>query len=306
MAQIKIILIIILLLFSLSIVLNYFSLLSTKKYTFKFNPSTREYLLHLPSGYKDSNSYPLVIALHGFGDHPRFIEQYSGLSRLSDKEKFIVVYPYGLQNTKTKKFSWNGGSCCGEAFNKKNDDVSFINQLVDQLIKKYNIDPKRIYLTGFSNGGLLTYRIAAQTPEKYAAFAIVSGSIGGKVKANDPYFSLPKAKTSVPILIMHGKNDNLIPYQGGLNKDKSAAFTSFRDSVDFWVNNNQANKKDTIENEKLILEKYESEDSSKNIEAYTIKDGGHAWFGSIMEYNKVLSGKSVPATKIIWDFFKSH
>ncbi len=306
MQQIKIILIVLLFSFSIIIVLNYFSLLSTKKYSFKFQNTNREYLLHLPSGYKPTNSYPLVVALHGFGDHPRFIEQYSGLSRLSDKQKFIVVYPYGLQNIKTKKFSWNGGSCCGEAFNNKADDVSFINNLVDDLTKKYKVNPKKIYLTGFSNGGLLTYRIAADTPEKFAAFAIVSGSIGGKVKTNDPYFNLPKPKASVSILIMHGKNDNLIPYHGGLNKDKSATFTSFKESVDFWVNNNQAIKKDSTENENLILDKYEGVNKLKNIEAYTIKNSGHAWFGSIMEYKNILLGKSVPATALIWNFFNNN
>ncbi len=305
MALIKISLIILLLLFSLFIVLNYFSLFSTKKYTIKFNDKDREYLLHLPSGYKSSNSYPLLVALHGFGDHPRFIEQYTGFSRLSDKEKFIVVYPYGLQNSKTKKFSWNGGSCCGEAFNKKEDDVLFINNLVDELSKKYNIDSKKIYLTGFSNGGLLTYKIATEAPEKFAAFAVVSGSIGGKIKKDDPYFNLSKPKKAVPILIMHGKNDNLISYNGGFNQDQSATFTSFKDSVDFWVRNNNATKIDTIENEKFIEEKYETKNKLNSIEAYTIKDSGHAWFGSIMEYKKVLSGKSVPATKIIWNFLKN-
>jgi len=303
MQQIKIILIILLFSFSISIVVNYFSLLSTKKYSFKFQNTNREYLLHLPSGYKASNSYPLVVALHGFGDHPRFIEQYSGLSRLADEKKFIVVYPYGSQHKTTQKFSWNGGSCCGEAFNKKIDDVLFINNLTDYLTQKYNINSKKIYLTGFSNGGLLTYRIASEAPDKFAAFAVISGSIGGKIKKDDPYYTLPNPQKSVPILIMHGVNDNLIPYLGGLNKDKSATFTSFRDSVNFWVKNNQAKIKTQEDNNKFIFEKYEAQKNLGIVEAYSIKDGGHAWFGGLMEYKKIFLGNRVPATKIIWDFF---
>jgi polyhydroxybutyrate depolymerase len=212
----------------LLLIINFFSLLSTKKYSFDFKGVNREYLLHLPFGYKPSNNYPLLVVLHGFGDHPRLIEQYSGFSRKADKEKFIVAYPYGSQNKKTQKFSWNGGSCCGEAFNKKIDDVLFINSLVDKLIKQYNIDSKRVYLTGFSNGALLTYKIAAEAPEKFSAFAIVSGSIGGKIKASDPYYYLRLPKKAVPILIMHGQKDALIPYLGGLNPEKNCNFYFIR------------------------------------------------------------------------------
>jgi polyhydroxybutyrate depolymerase len=210
----------------------------------------------------------------------------------------------GSQNKKTQKFSWNGGSCCGEAFNKKIDDVLFINSLVDKLIKQYNIDSKRVYLTGFSNGALLTYKIAAEAPEKFSAFAIVSGSIGGKIKASDPYYYLRLPKKAVPILIMHGQKDALIPYLGGLNPEKTATFTSFEESTDFWIKNNNAKKKYSFENENLIHNSYETTDNTANIETYTFKVGGHAWFGGVMEFKKIIMRKSVSATDIIGNFFK--
>lgn len=288
------------------LILNYLSIFRTKKYTFNFNGINREYLLHLPSGYSSLKNYPLVVALHGFGDHPRFIEQYSGLSRLSDKEKFIVVYPYGSQNKTTQKFSWNGGSCCGEALNKNIDDVMFINNLVDALSKKYNVDSKKVYLTGFSNGAILTYRIAAQSPEKFAAFAVVAGSIGGKTRTNDPYYTIPSPKKPVPILIMHGKKDGSITYLGGQNEAKNASFTSFAESTNFWLKNNKAKDKEIVSNEIFIHEDYKKNPNGERVEVYTVKESGHVWFGGVMEIKNNLMGKSISATNIIWDFFKNN
>lgn len=301
--KLTIVILVILFIFTI-LFLNYFSLFSTKKYNFNFNGTSRDYLLHLPSFYKSSNTYPLVVALHGYGDHPRFMEQYTNLSRKADKEKFLVVYPYGTKNNSIKKFSWNGGSCCGEALNKNIDDVLFINNLVEDLEKKYKIDPKKIYLTGFSNGGLLTYRIASEKPDKFAAFAVVAGSIGGKSREKDPYYTIPTPKKPVPIIIMHGKKDESIIYSGGLNKQKNASFTSFDESKGFWIRNNNVNKKITTEDDKAIHESYQKSKEGERLDFYTIKEGLHIWFGGAMEIKNNFMGKSISATNTIWAFFK--
>lgn len=286
------------------LVLNYFSLFSTKKYNFNFNGTNREYLLHLPTFYNSSEIYPLIVALHGYGDSPRLIEQYSNLSRKADKEKFIVVYPYGAINDLNKKRSWNAGSCCGEALNKNLDDVLFINNLVEEIEKKYKINSKKIYLTGFSNGGLLVHKIASEKPDKFAAVAVIAGSIGGKSREKDPYYTIPIPKKPIPILIMHGKKDGSVIYEGGPNKLGNASFTSFNDSASFWIKNNKAYKKEVIENKIIIHESFIKTTNGARVELYSVKQSSHVWFGGIMEFKNNLMGKSISATDTIWAFFK--
>jgi polyhydroxybutyrate depolymerase len=169
----------------------YLNFLASKKYALQSDGVNREYLLHFPRSYSSKDNFPLVIALHGYTDNPRLMEFYSGLSREADREGFVVVYPYGTKNEKDKNLSWNGGSCCGNGVLSDVKDVEFINNLTDELIRKYKIDPKKIFIVGFSNGGLLTHRIASVAPERYKAFAVVSGSIGGKVYKKLPEYVIP-------------------------------------------------------------------------------------------------------------------
>jgi len=278
----------------------YLNFFNSRKYSLDINGFTRDYLLHAPSS---SEKMPLVIALHGYKDYPRLMEFYSGLSRKADKEKFIVAYPYGTNNQEDKNLSWNGGVCCGNGVLSNVSDVEFINNLTDELIRTQNVDPKRVYVVGFSNGALLAYRIAAETPDKYKAFAIVSGSIGGKVYKKLPPYVIPDPKKPISVLIMHGMNDKRIPYLGGENANKDGSFKSFKDSGDLWIRSNVCGDGVKAENKLIIHESFSKCKDEVNIDLYTVKDSGHVWFGSLMEFPKNFMGKAVPATDIIWNFF---
>lgn len=281
--------------------LVYVKLFNSRKYSIEIKGVTRQYLLHAPNS---TSKMPLIIALHGYTDNPRLMKFYSGLSRKSNKEKFIVAYPYGTRNKEDNNLSWNGGSCCGNGVLNNVDDVSFINNLTDELVKKYNIDPKKIYVVGFSNGALLAYRIAAETPERYNAFAIVSGSIGGKVYKNLPEFNISKPKKPVSILMMHGEKDVRISYFGGENQKKDGSFKSFEESTNFWIENNNCINPKTMDNSKVNHKSYLKCDNNVKTETYTVKNSGHIWPGGILELVKNLKGQTVSATDIIWDFFK--
>lgn len=288
--------------FLLILILIYFNFFNSQKHSIQVNEVNRDYLLHVPSG---SEKMPLVIALHGYKDNPRFMEFYTGLSRKADKEKFIVVYPYGTKSDDDKNLSWNSGACCGNGVLSNIDDVTFINNLTDQLIKNHNIDPGKIYLTGFSNGALLVYRIASEAPERYKGVAIVSGSIGGKVYKKLPEYEIPAPKKPIAILMMHGVIDERIPYLGGENKNKDGSFKSFSESTDFWIkNNNCQNEKKTV-NDKITHSSFEECSNNAKTEIYSIKNSGHVWFGSLMEFPRNFMGKTMPATNTILTFFNS-
>lgn len=277
------------------------SLLSTKKHTLSFNNSQREYLLHPPPSYKNGDKFPLVIALHGYTDNPRIMEFYTGLSRKADKEKFIVVYPYGTKNNQDKNLSWNGGSCCGNGVTNDIDDVGFINSLTDELVKKYKVDPQKIYLVGFSNGALLTYRIISETPERYQAAAIVSGSIGGKVYKKLPEFNIKDPKSPISLLAIHGMTDTRIPFDGGLNKVGNGSFKSFKEATELWMNVNGCSGEVMKEDEIVKIQKFEKCD--KDLELYSVKNAGHVWGGSLLDYKNLIGRNSFPATDIILEFF---
>src|SRR3989344_9520993 len=134
------------------------SFFGTKTYSLKIDNLEREYKVHLPKGYRGGNKYPLVIVLHGLSDNPTLVELNYGMSKKADREKFIALYPKGTG----KSPSWNAQFCCGEAQKNNVDDVKFIDSLVKTAILDFAVDKNRIFVVGFSNGGMIAYRLAAE------------------------------------------------------------------------------------------------------------------------------------------------
>src|SRR5688572_4691683 len=160
----------------------------------------RTYQMNLPSGYNENQKIPLVIVLHGFGGSSFQAERDYGWTAKAEKENFVVVYPDGIRSSgRLGLQSWNAGTCCEDAVEKDIDDVKFISTLVDKLVSTYAIDSKRVYATGISNGGMLTYRLGCEKPNIFAAIASVSGPFLTKDEC--------KADRAVPILHIHSKID---------------------------------------------------------------------------------------------------
>ena len=122
---------------------------------------------------------PLVIALHGGGGSGIGMVALTlgGFNVLSERERFIVVYPDGIGK------NWNDGRGLlrYRAQRENIDDVGFISALIDHLAKKYNIDRKRVYITGMSNGAIMSYRLACELADKIAAIAPVAGLMPEKI-----------------------------------------------------------------------------------------------------------------------------
>ena len=138
----------------------------------------RSYYVHVPAGHDGTTPLPVVVALHGAFGTAREFERESGFSLLADRERFLVVYPQGIGLGNLFRH-WNSGHCCGKARKINLDDVGFVLAAVDDVAKRNPVDRARLYLVGFSNGGMLAYRIAAEHPEVVAAVAVASATIGG-------------------------------------------------------------------------------------------------------------------------------
>ena len=261
---------------------------------------SRTYLLHLPTGYSETDSLPLIIAMHGGLGNAYNIEMQSGLSDKADSEHFIVVYPEGAKGGLLGVRTWNAGWCCGAASDSNIDDAGFINALLDTLINQYSIDKKRIYATGMSNGGFMSYRLACELSDRIAAIAPVAASMS---------LTNCNPTRAVPIIHFHSYLDQNVPYEGGIGTGISNHYNPPVDSVlNGWANSNGC----TIANDTIVhsdeydLIKWGACNCEVEIDCYVTHDGGHSWPGG----NHSLTGDSVSifinATDLMWSFFQQY
>ena len=251
------------------------------------NGMERTYLLHIPSRLTVGQSVPLVFVFHGLSENASLIQQASGFNEIADKGGFIVIYPNG--SGPSGSLSWNAGACCGSAQADNVDESAFIRQIISDLGTITKIDPKRIYASGFSNGALLSYRLACEMSDTFAAVAPVSGAL----------ISTPcKPGQAVSVIQFHGLSDNVVPYGGGGTiPGSSQAFPPTEQSIATWVQLDGCINSPQAEQTVILTETtYTSCKNGSAVELYAVKGIGHSWPSQYV----------VPASQIIWDFFKAH
>lgn len=167
-----------------------------------FDAQTRQYDVYAPAAYTGSVPVPLVIDLHGYTSNKEQQRAISGFRQRADAEGFLVVHPQGLFN------SWNAGTCCGQAAAQGIDDVGFLRAMVAAVATEANVDVRRIYATGLSNGGGMTQRLACEAADLVAAAAPMAFPI--------PFIPLTLCEPSRPIavLMFMGLTDQLVSYAG--------------------------------------------------------------------------------------------
>jgi polyhydroxybutyrate depolymerase len=246
---------------------------------------------------------PLVVVLHGGGGNAANAEKMTGFTTKAANEGFIVVYPEGTGRLRDKFLTWNAGHCCGYAMDRKADDVGFINALLDQLLADYPIDPKRIYMTGMSNGGMMSHRLGIELAHRFAAIAPVVATVFGDE-------TVPVQPVSA--LMLNGMLDKSVPYAGGPTGGRPDAWdgTPAQPAMvqaEFWAQaNNCVKAPEQQEQGALLLWRYRCP-SGKAVELYLIKDNGHAWPGGEKgSHRGDKPSPSVDATAVIWEFFKGH
>lgn len=275
------------------------SVLSAQPGSITVGALERTYTLRLPSTYDGSTALPLVIAMHGgFGSGTQ-LENQSQLSVKAEQEDFIVVYPDGFPSPINIR-TWNAGGCCGYAMNNAIDDVGFISALLDTLIEAYSIDTLRIYATGMSNGGFMSYRLACELSERIAAIAPVSASM--TIAACQP-------ARPVPVISFHSYLDTSVPYLGGIGDGVSNHYNSTQDSV---LNAFAAHAYCTILNDTLqhdaamTVIRWHDCDCGAEVITYRTQDGGHSWHGGNGTPIGDPPSTTISANDLMWDFFQQH
>jgi len=199
----------------------------------------RSFLLHIPPGKAPDEPLPLVVVLHGAFSTAHQTEVETGFSELADRENFLVVYPEGIGLFGLLQH-WNAGHCCGKAAADEVDDVAFVAKTIATTIERMNVDRQRIYMAGMSNGGMLTYRYAAEKGDDLAAIAVVSGALGSRNGDKLPPWRMPIPTRPLPVIIFHGDTDRHIPVDGGPSdlKGGERAYTAVAEAIDFWRQTN--------------------------------------------------------------------
>jgi polyhydroxybutyrate depolymerase len=270
----------------------------------------RAYRVHVPAGYDGTVQMPLVVVIHGAFDTAAGMEEFSGFSRLADREKFIVLYPEGIGILGYLQH-WNAGHCCGKAADDRIDDVGYLAAAIDDACRRLSVDRQRIYMVGFSNGGMMTYRFAAEHTELLAAAAPIAASIGGRPDADAPQWRIPRPKKALPILVMHGLDDRDIPFEGGQSPHRGGdrTYISVPESFLFWVENNECLGSPVDSHTSggtVAIQRWEPCKNGTAAVLITIDGWGHIWpgpyFTGKLPANDPLSG--FDAAEIIWNFFK--
>ena len=213
---------------------------------------------------------------------------YSGFQSIADDAGAIVIYPQGTLLPATGQPHWNVG---GWTTSSTTDDVGFINSVINFLSNEYSIDSKRIYSTGMSNGGYMSYKLACDLSSRIAAVVSVTGSMTNETTDG----CNPTHPTSVAQ--SHGLQDTVVNYDGnGFGKP-------IEEVMDYWVNiNNCSLEPDTSEisgnNGGGIHDVYSGCDNQTNVELYLMTNMGHNWPN--------LNNHDLQASTTVWNFLSKY
>jgi len=280
--------------------------------TLKHDGLTRRYLVHDFSAGKPA---PVVIVLHGGGGHPENAVNMSQMDVVAAREHFIAVYPGGTGAMPGGKLlTWNAGHCCAYAREKKIDDVGFIAKVIDTLVASGRADPKRIYVTGMSNGAMMTHVLARQLPDRIAAIAPIVGAVFGDE---------PPPKAPVAAVIFVGATDQNVPAAGGpLGGPERRGFAANLArrpedhdlapdiaQADYWAKANGCSAPVEISDNKqrAVEVRWDACTTGKPVHFYRVADNGHAWPGGKAGRAEAdQPTQAFNASEVMWRFFTAN
>ena len=280
----------------------------TYDYSFEHGGLTRTFQVYVPSSY-DKSPTPLLFNLHGgFGNGKQQCEM-SGMYRVSDEKGFILVCPDGTPGDdgiiKSKFLYWNDGVITNSpAYQNNVDDVGFVEEMLDHIGERFNVDNSRVYSTGLSNGAILSYRLACELSDRITAVGPVAGTMGKPpMQCNPP--------RQVPIINFQGIEDTNIPYYGGMGSGFAEyEFPSVQDSIGMWISINGLSLTPTDTGRVGQYAKYEAygNEGQAQVVLWTLEDGAHTWPGG----EAILGGRTgnvnqdISASEVMWEFFDKY
>ena len=260
----------------------------------------RSFLIYVPTNIKE-NAH-LVVAIHGYTSSAKTLMGYSGINQVADKEGFLVAYPQGTKDSRDNNFFNVGYEFHSDS---KVNDVNFIREIVLNLTKDYKLNSKRVFATGMSNGGDMSYLLACTSSDLFTAVAPVAG-----VMMKDTLENCNPVK-KIPIFEIHGTKDSISKFEGDMNnEDKWGAYYDLPSTIEFWVNKHALSEKETIQLENkntedgttITFERYWSDESQREVWFYIVNDGNHTWPGMTGLFSRT-ANQDINSAEEIWKFF---
>ncbi|MDZ4663602.1 MAG: T9SS type A sorting domain-containing protein [Bacteroidota bacterium] len=256
----------------------------------KSNNIFRRFRLYVPNSYT-GQAVPLVFNLHGYTSSASQQQLYSNFMPIADTAKFLLVLPEGTAPSGQQYF--NAG------FGPGVNDVLFMSDLIDSLKLTYSIDNNCIYSCGMSNGGIMSYYLACNLPNRFAAIASVTGSM-----LNGWFTCIPGRP--FPVMEIHGTNDATVPYNG------DATFANIDSVVKKWRTYNNCNSipitysvpnTNTTDGATAISYRYTGGTNGAEVELYKVANGAHTWPGA---FPIGVTCQDFNASAEIWRFFRKY
>jgi len=273
----------------------------------------RNYHLYIP---KDPSNAQIVLLMHGnsgSSDQLLGIDGNKAPAKLwldvALRENLILVIPDGLLGPNNQQ-GWN--DCRFDApTNPASDDVQFIASLIETVQKRYTNATPKFFAFGISNGALMAMRLADEMPESISALAIIVASRPVNSECTDP-------NMAIPVLLMNGTSDPILPYAGGQIKSNRGEVYSTPETVDYWVSRNQAEATPSVT---TLTDSNQSDDStvtrfdyksklSKTVVAhYEVSGGGHTEPSIAEPYGRLFKlivgnqNRDIEMVDEVWKFF---
>jgi len=270
----------------------------------------RSYFLVRPAGLEERNSIPLVLALHGGGGRARQMCRLAGgVQELASEAGFLVACPDGIDK------HWNDGRQvpARRTVRENIDDVGFLLALVRELESQFPIDAGQIFVTGVSNGGMMSLRMACDAAGIFSAVAAVIAELPADLDCS------PQAPISV--MLLNGTDDPLVPWQGGevhFLRQKLGKVLSTDETVSFWVHAEGCNEAPAVDwladgdpqdGTLIRREIYTDCLMGAQVMLFAVEGGGHTWPGGIQYAPRFLVGRvssDAVAGELIWSFFAAQ
>ena len=260
----------------------------------------RTFFLHVPPGYDGLKPIPVVVVLHGWTASAEMAEVYTRMAEEGDAKGFATAFPEGAGNAGAQ--GWNAGFMNLSGVNNI-DDVGFIAKILDQVEGELNVNRKREYVCGHSNGAFLSNFIGSRLANRIAAIGSVAGTIGVGNK------DIPEPVGPVSVILIHGKKDTMVAYGKGSHALLNGV--GAEDSARWWAQRDGCSLVPAVtQNPNVTYTLYSGGKSGTEVELVSIANGSHSWPGGYHfddNHQPALETETgVSAADLLWSFFMAH
>ncbi len=273
----------------------------------------RSYLIHIPPQYDRAKPTPIVLVFHGAWMNAAMMTTFCGMNAKSDEAGFIAIYPNGTGFGDAALFfnAWGTPGKPGQDPPGPVDDVEFTAKMLDDLKTVVNVDAKRVFATGMSNGAMMCQRLGAELSDRIAAIAPVAGTMAMPMAKEGLH-----PKRPVAVLCFHGTADTIVPFRGPpAQTPKFLRFQSVEQTIGLWVGLNGCDAKPQVtelpeivaDGTRVTRKIYGAGKNGADVVLYEIEGGGHTWPGQAPPVKFIgKSTKNIVANDLIWEFFSQH